>query len=291
MITEMVLKSYAGTADPRMNEILGELIKALHGFAKTVKLSPDELIKATEFLTWGGQISDAKRHEFILMSDTLGLTTLVETMNDDLPDGAFEPSVLGPFYREGAPEIRQYDNISRGENDGVAALVTGHVRSIDGTPIQGAELDIWQTNNNGHYENVDPSQPDFNLRGRIFTDKDGNFAFWTVKPEAYPIPKDGPVGALLDAAGRHNMRPAHIHFILSAPGYQTVVSQIFSSDDVYLSDDAVFGVKDSLVADFELTDEPAVAAKYGKENPFYRMHYDFALVEGTRAKVSFTTQR
>lgn len=291
MITDMALKAYSGTSDPRMNEIVRELILALHGFAKKVKLTPDELIRGTEFLTWGGQISDEKRHEFILMSDTLGLTTLVETMSDDLPEGAFEPSVLGPFYREGSPEIAHYDTISRGENDGVDALVTGQVRSIDGDPIVGAELDIWQTNNNGLYENVDPNQPDYNLRGRIFTDQNGRFAFWTVKPESYPIPTDGPVGKLLEVAGRHNMRPAHIHFILSAPGYQTVVSQIFSSDDAYLSDDAVFGVKDSLIADFELCTEPETAAKYGKENPFYRMHYDFALVEGTREKVSFSTQR
>lgn len=291
MITQIVVDAYANAPNPRINQILRELIQALHSFAKAVKLTPDELIKATEFLTRAGHISDAKRHEFILMSDVLGLTMLVETMNDDLPEGAFEPSVLGPFYREGSPWIDHYDNISRGENDGLPALVTGQVRSIDGQPIAGAELDIWQTNNNGLYENVDPGQPDFNLRARLKTKDDGTFAFWTVRPECYPIPVDGPVGDLLEAGARHNMRPAHIHFIVSAPGYKTIVSEIFAREDQYIAGDAVFGVKDSLLADFVVTDDQKTAAQYQVENPFCRMAYDFVLVEGDRGKVSFSTKR
>lgn len=291
MITDITLAEYDRAQDPRMHQILASLIKHLHAFAKDVNLKPDELLKATEFLTWGGQISDEKRHEFILLSDTLGLTMLVETLADDLPDGAFEPSVLGPFYREGSPYIEHYDNISRGENDGVPALVTGQVRAIDGTPLGNAELDVWQTNNNGLYENVDPNQPDYNLRARLKTDADGQFAFWTVRPESYPIPIDGPVGQLLEIGNRHNMRPAHIHFIVSAPGYKTVVSEIFDRVDEYLDGDAVFGVKDSLVTDFVLSDEPDVAKKYDQPNPFYRMTYDFVLVEGERAKVQFSTKR
>ncbi|MFD0915402.1 dioxygenase [Pseudahrensia aquimaris] len=291
MITDITLKEYAGTKNERTKQILASLIKHLHSFAKDVKLTPDELIFATQFLAWGGQISDEKRHEFILLSDTLGLTMLVETLNDDLPEGAFEPSVLGPFYREGAPYIEHYDNISRGENDGVAALITGQVRNIDGEPLSNAELDIWQTNNNGLYENTDPNQPDFNLRGKLKTDKDGTYAFWTVRPEAYPIPIDGPVGKLLEAGGRHNMRPAHIHFIVSSPGYKTIVSEIFDREDEYLGGDAVFGVKDSLITDFDLTDDPETAQKYKKENPFYTMRYDFVLVPGDRAKVKFSAAR
>ena len=291
MITEIVLNSYANAPDPRINEILQELIRALHGFAKSVQLKPDELIWATQFLARTGQISDEKRHEFILMSDVLGLTMLVETMNDDLPEGAFEPSVLGPFYREGAPHIAHYDNISRGDNDGLPALVTGQVRAIDGAPVSGAHLDIWQTNNNGFYENMDDSQPDYNLRGQLTADEDGRFAFWTVKPEAYPIPTDGPVGDLLEAGARHNMRPAHIHFIVSAPGHKTIVSEPFAREDQYIEGDAVFGVKDSLLADFIEADEPDTAAKFGMPNPFWRMSYDFVLVPGDRDKVSFSTTR
>ncbi|MBW4706335.1 6-chlorohydroxyquinol-1,2-dioxygenase [Roseobacter sp. YSTF-M11] len=291
MITEIVLKSYENAPDPRMNLILQELIKALHGFAKAVELKPDELLAATEFLTRTGHISDAKRHEFILMSDVLGLTMLVETMNDDLPEGAFEPSVLGPFYREGSPEIAHYDNISRGDNDGLPALVTGHVLDIDGAPVGNALLDIWQTNNNGLYENMDDNQPDYNLRGQLRTDADGNFAFWTVKPEAYPIPTDGPVGDLLEAGARHNMRPAHIHFIVSAPGFKSIVSELFAREDQYIEGDAVFGVKDSLLVDFVEADEPETAGTYDMPNPFWRMHYDFVLVPGDRATHSFSTSR
>lgn len=291
MITEIVLNSYADAPNPRINEIFRELIRALHGFAKSVQLTPDELIAATQFLARAGQISDEKRHEFILMSDVLGLTMLVETMNDDLPAGAFEPSVLGPFYREGAPEIAHYDNISRGDNDGLPALVTGQVRDIDGAPVAGARLDIWQTNNNGFYENMDESQPDYNLRGQLSTDEEGRFSFWTVKPEAYPIPTDGPVGDILAAGARHNMRPAHIHFIVAAPGYKTIVSELFAREDQYIEGDAVFGVKESLLADFVETDEPDTAAKYDMPNPFWRMEYDFVLVPGDRAKVSFSTAR
>lgn len=291
MITQIVLDAYKDAPDPRINEILRELIKALHGFAKAVQLKPDEVISAAQFLTRAGQISSEKRHEFILLSDVLGLTMLAETMNDDLPEGAFEPSVLGPFYREDAPMIEHFDNISRGHNDGLPALVVGQVRSIDGRPIPRAHLDIWQTNNNGLYENMDESQPDFNLRGQLSADEDGRFAFWTVKPEAYPIPTDGPVGDLLEAGQRHNMRPAHIHFIVSAEGFKTIVSEVFVRDDQYIAGDAVFGVKDSLLADFVQVDEPEIAAKYDMVNPFWRLNYDFVLVEGERAKHDFSTTR
>jgi hydroxyquinol 1,2-dioxygenase len=288
MITDITLAEYDRAKDPRIHEILQSLIKHLHAFAKDVELQPDELLKAAEFMTWGGQISDEKRHEFILLSDTLGLTMLTETMADDLPEGAFEPSVLGPFYRENAPKIDHFESISRGENDGLPCLVEGRVTRMDGTPVAGAELDIWQTNNNGFYENCDPDQPDFNLRGRLFSRDDGTYSFWTVRPEAYPIPTDGPVGVLLDVGGRHNMRPAHIHFIVSAPGLKTVVSEIFDRSDKYLEGDAVFGVKESLKVDFIEVDEPEIASKYNVASPFARMNFDFRLVEGNRAKVSFS---
>jgi protocatechuate 3,4-dioxygenase beta subunit len=291
MVTEATLKAYAGAADPRMREVLAEVITALHGVARRIKLTPDELIRLTEFLVWGGKISDQKRHEFILMSDTLGLTMLVETMADDLPEGAFEPSVLGPFYREGAPLMQAYETISRGANDGTPALVTGRVLDIDGTPIAGAELDIWQTNNNGLYENVDPGQPDFNLRGRLFTGPDGAFAFWTVRPQCYPIPIDGPVGKLLEVGGRHNMRPAHIHFIVSAEGYKTVVSELFDAEDPWIAGDAVFGVKDSLKVRFVETLDPQMTGPHALNGPFFRMSYDFVLVRGYRPKLSFSTDR
>jgi hydroxyquinol 1,2-dioxygenase len=291
MVTEETLRAYANAADPRMNEILRELIKALHAFAKKVHLKPDDIINAAQLLAWAGKISDQKRHEFILMSDVLGLTMLVETLADDLPEGAFEASVLGPFYREGAPLIKHYDMISRGENDGLPALVTGQVRDISGNPIAGAELDIWQTNNNGLYENTDPNQPDFNLRARLLSGPNGEYAFWTVRPEAYPIPVDGPVGKILEAGGRHNMRPAHIHFIVSAESYKTVVSEVFDRTDKFIEGDAVFGVKDSLKTDFIIDHDEDFAKKHGVTAPFFRMKYDFVLVKGHRPKVSFTADR
>ena len=291
-ISQSALRSFDQTPDPRTKELLTAAVKHLHAFATEVNLTTNELIKLAEILTAAGKISDASRHEFLLMSDVMGMTMVVDYNTNQKPAGAFESSVLGPFYRAGAPWIEMGGDICRQENAGTPTLVSGRVLSTDGTPVRDAVLDIWQVPANGMYENTDPSQTDFNCRGRLRAAKDGSYRFWTVKPVPYPIPKDGPAGLILDAAQRHNMRAAHIHVILEAPGYQKVISEIFVAGDPYTESDAVFGVKESLIVEFELHDSPADAEKFGRSIPFYTADYDFVLVPGeTRNDVVFSAGR
>ena len=291
-ITQATLRSFEDTPAPRAKELLTAAVEHLHAFATEVKLTTNELIKLAEILTAAGQISNASRHEFLLMSDVMGLTMVVDYNTSEKPEGAFESSVLGPFYRENAPWIEMGGNICRQADTGVATRVSGRILSIDGKPIAGAALDIWQVASNGMYENTDSTQVDFNLRGRLRAAEDGSYNFWTVKPVPYPIPKDGPAGLILDAAGRHNMRAAHIHIIAEAPGYQKVISELFSAGDPYLDSDAVFGVKDSLVVDYILRESQKDAEKYGHPVPFYTAEYDFVLVAGkARTEVKFSADR
>jgi hydroxyquinol 1,2-dioxygenase len=291
-ISQAALRSFDQTPDPRTKELLTAAVKHLHAFATEVNLTTNELIKLAEILTAAGKISDASRHEFLLMSDVMGMTMVVDYNTNQKPAGAFESSVLGPFYRAGAPWIEMGGDICRQENAGTPTLVSGRVLSTAGTPVRDAVLDIWQVPANGMYENTDPSQTDFNCRGRLRAAKDGSYRFWTVKPVPYPIPKDGPAGLILDAAQRHNMRAAHIHVILEAPGYEKVISEIFVAGDPYTESDAVFGVKESLIVEFELHDSPADAEKFGRPIPFYTADYDFVLVPGeTRNDVAFSAGR
>jgi hydroxyquinol 1,2-dioxygenase len=290
-VTERVLAAMSGAPSPRIRQILTELVKHAHDFVRTVGLTPAELLQAAEFLRACGEISDGARHEFILLSDVLGITMVTDTLAAELPGGAFETSVLGPFYRSGAPLEPLGANISRGTDDGEPVLVHGRVTDLSGHPVAQAQLDVWGTNRHGRYENVDPEQPDFNLRGRFLTGADGAFEFWTVKPVSYPIPVDGPVGQLLGAAARHNMRPAHLHIIASAEGYQSIVSELYTDDDPYLGEDAVFGVKPSLVVHYSRVDDPETMAKYDRREAFWDLGYDIVLVPGDRAPVSFTASR
>jgi hydroxyquinol 1,2-dioxygenase len=290
-VTERVLAAMSGAQSPRIRHILTELVRHTHDFVRTVRLTPTELLQTADFLRDCGEISDGARHEFILLSDVLGITMVTDTVAAEMPDGAFETSVLGPFYRSGAPLEPFGANISRGTDDGEPVLVHGRVTDLSGQPIARAELDVWGTNHHGRYENVDPEQPDFNLRGRFLTGADGRFEFWTVKPVSYPIPDDGPVGRLLDAAGRNNMRPAHLHIIGSAEGYQTVVSELYTDDDPFLGDDAVFGVKPSLVVHYSRVDDPEAMAQHGRHEAFWDLGYDIVLVPGDRVSVSFTASR
>jgi hydroxyquinol 1,2-dioxygenase len=291
-ITQAVLRSFENTPAPRAKELLSAAVRHLHAFASEVKLTTNELVCLADILTEAGKKSDPSRHEFLLMSDVMGLTMVVDYNTNQKPDGAFESSVLGPFYRENAPWIELGGNICRQADPGVAARISGRVLSIDGKPIPGAVLDIWQVASNGMYENTDPSQIEFNLRARLRAAEDGSYHFWTVKPVPYPIPKDGPAGLILDAAARHNMRAAHIHIIAQAPGYQKVISELFNAGDPYLDSDAVFGVKDSLVVDYLLHDSPQDAEKYGRPVPFYTAEYDLVLVPGeTRSEVKFSADR
>ena len=291
-ITRAALQSFDHTPSPRAKALLQAAVKYLHAFATETNLTTNELLRLAEILTAAGKISDASRHEFLLMSDVMGLTMVVDYNTNQKPEGAFESSVLGPFYRADAPWIELGGDISRQKGAGEPTFVSGRVRSTNGTPIQGAVLDIWQVPANGMYENTDPTQVEFNCRGRVRAADDGSYRFWTVKPVPYPIPKDGPAGLILDAAERHNMRAAHIHMIVDAPGYQKVISELFVRGDSYIDSDAVFGVKDSLTVDFVLHESSEDAQRYGRPAPFYTVDYDFVLVPGeTQNEVRFSAGR
>ena len=262
-LTDAVLARLAECTDPRLKQVMTSMIRHLHAFVRDVEPTAAEWLAGIQFLTQIGQISDAERQEYILLSDTLGVSMLVDAINNRKPAGATESSVLGPFYVEGAPEKHSGADLAPGEGPGVQ--VSGAVRSIDGTPLANAVLDIWQTAPNGLYHVQDAGAADYHLCGKVLTEADGSYRFRTLKPVAYSIPSDGPVGQLLDRLGRHPFRPAHIHFIVSAPGYQPVVTQLFTEGDDYLESDAVFGVKNSLVVNY---------ARAGEE---WQVHYDFVL--------------
>jgi hydroxyquinol 1,2-dioxygenase len=246
-LTADVLQAYAGTPDPRLRELLAALIRHLHAFAIETGLTTEEWMAGVQFLTAVGQKCDPERQEFILLSDTLGLSSLVETIN--AADGATEPTVLGPFYRPGAPHREMGEHIGRQE-DGPATLIRGRVTDTAGNPVDGATLDVWQGSGNGLYDIQDPLQPDFNLRGVFTTGPDGGFTFRTSRPVSYPVPIDGPVGDIYRATGRHNYRAAHVHVILSGQGYEPVTTHIFDAANEHLGSDAVFGVRDSLISEF-----------------------------------------
>lgn len=267
-LTEEVLAAYAGTPDPRLRELLALLIGHLHAFAAETRLTQAEWQAAIEFLTATGQKCGPQRQEFVLLSDVLGLSSMVDVVN--AASGATESTVLGPFYLPGAPRRALGEQIGRPE-DGSPTLVRGQVTGTGGRPLDGATLDVWQTASNGLYDTQDPQQPPFNLRGVFATGPDGRYEFRTVRPVSYPIPVDGPVGDLLRSSGRHNWRAAHIHAIVSAPGYRSVTTHVFDAGDPYLESDAVFGVRDSLVRPFR----PA-----GPEDPAgvrYVVDMDFSL--------------
>ena len=269
-LTEQVLAAYADTPDPRLRQLLASLIRHLHAFAVENRLTPQEWLAGVEFLTATGQKCDDERQEFILLSDVLGFSSLVDLIN--AADGATESTVLGPFYVPGAPVRAMGERIGRPE-DGSPALVRGQVTNPAAEPLDSATLDVWQSSGNGLYDTQDPQQPPFNLRGIFVTGPDGAYQFRTVRPVSYPIPKDGPVGGLLRGANRHNWRAAHIHAIVSAPGCRPVTTHIFDAENPYLDSDTVFGVKDSLVRQFRPAgpgDPPDVS---------YVTDMDFALAE------------
>jgi catechol 1,2-dioxygenase len=253
-LTGEVLRAYGGTPDPRLREILHALLRHLHAFVAETSLTGEEWLAGIQFLTRTGQMCDGARQEFILLSDILGVSSLVDLIGHLAP-GATESTVLGPFYVPGAPHRKRGENIGRPQ-DGEPTVVRGRVTDTAGQPLDGATLDVWQTAANGLYDVQDPAQPPFNLRGIFTTAPDGRYEFRTVRPVSYPIPTDGPAGALLRAAGRHAWRAAHIHAIVRAAGHQPVTTHVFDADNEYLGSDTVFGVKDSLIRPFT----PASAA-------------------------------
>jgi hydroxyquinol 1,2-dioxygenase len=275
-LTEAVLGKLEGATDPRLKQIMTSLIKHLHAFVREVELTEEEWFTGIQFLTATGQKCDDKRQEYILLSDTLGVSMLVDAINHRKPSGATESTVLGPFYVSGAPEMPLGANIAEGVK-GEPTYFSGRVRAPDGKPIAGATLDLWSTDGEGWYDVQLKQSEGMRARGKIKTDADGRYRFWTIKPVSYPIPTDGPVGKMLLKMGRHPYRPAHTHMIVSAPGYEPVTTHVFVESDPYLESDAVFGVKNSLVANFAR--QPAGVAPDGKrmDVPYYTVAYDFGL--------------
>ncbi|WP_457056367.1 intradiol ring-cleavage dioxygenase [Kribbella sp. CWNU-51] len=275
-LTEAVVASFGGSANPRTRTVMSALVRHLHAFAREVDLTEDEYFIAIDFLTRTGQISTGTRQEFVLLADVLGLSMLTVGLGNRKPPEATQSTVFGPFFVEGSPEVQLGGDIANGA-PGQPCLVSGRVLNTKGEPIAGALVETWQADEEGFYDvqkDVDGPQN----RGHLTTDADGNYSFWAVKPVAYPIPDDGPVGELLRAGGRGPMRPAHIHFMVTAPGYSRLITHVFAAGDEYLGNDAVFGVKDSLIAEF--TEHPAGSrAPDGRtpDQPYYSVSYDLVL--------------
>lgn len=255
--------------DSRLAQVMTSLVTHLHAFAKEIDLTQEEWDVGIDFLTRVGQICSAERQEFILLSDTLGLSMLVDSINNRRPAGATDNTVLGPFHVAGAPERQMGETISL-DGKGEKCLYEGRVLDVDGTPIADARIYVWSDNSDGFYDVQQPGiQPAWNNRGIFITGSDGQYRFIGIKPVSYPIPDDGPVGQMLAHLGRHPFRPAHMHFIVTAKGYQKLVTHTFVGDDPYLGSDAVFGVKESLIAPFEQVTQGAAR---------WRSSFDFVLV-------------
>ena len=276
-LTASVLARVESAADPRFKEVMAGLIRHLHDFVREVELTEDEWFECIKFLTATGQKCDGKRQEYILLSDTLGVSMLVDAINHRKPGGATETTVLGPFYVSGAKDMPMWADIS-GDAPGDPAYVFGRVLDVGGKPIAGATIDVWQTDGEGFYDVQRPGGDESYARGKFKTAADGRYGFRTVKPVSYPVPTDGPVGKMLLGMGRHPYRPAHVHAIVSAPGYEKVATHLFVEGDAYLDSDAVFGVKQSLVVDFK-PHAPGPSPDGGKSAaPFCTAEYDFRLV-------------
>lgn len=276
-LTSAVLDSFARTPDARTRQVLESLTRHLHDFVRDVQPTIDEWGAAIDYLTATGQKCDDTRQEFILLSDVLGVSMLVETLNDAETPDATDATVLGPFHVVASPVRDAGDDVSAA-SDGPRCLVTGHVRSPTGEPLVGALVDVWQADMHGFYDVQQPDvQPLGNGRGLFTTDADGAFRFVSVVPSYYPIPTDGPVGVLLNAAHRHPNRPAHIHFIVTADGYEDLTTHIFVAGSPYLDSDAVFAVKQSLITTFVTDTSAEDAAANGLPSPFETADIDLVL--------------
>ncbi|WP_170339939.1 dioxygenase [Ruegeria arenilitoris] len=279
-ITDVFMGYLSKDSDPRMREIMGSLVKHLHDFARETNLTHDEWRAGIAFLEGCAAVETEDRHEFVLASDVLGLSSLVDMLHSS-PD-ATSSSVLGPFHVSGAPPLPIGGDMKR-HYGGPVLLAEGVIRDTEGNPIAGAELDIWQTAPNGLYASQDEEQDTFSFHGLMTVGSDGRYAFTTVKPVEYTVPSDGPVGDILRACGRHPWRPSHLHYIVKAPGYRTLVTEIFPDDDPYLDEDTVFGVRDDLVMTY--VERPASEFPDGMElsgkihEPFLHVNFDVTLAK------------
>ncbi|WP_293449456.1 dioxygenase [Planktotalea sp.] len=280
---ENITDAFAGyiskDTDPRTAEVMNSLAKHLHAFVRETQLTHAEWEKGIEMLEWAGEISDKERHEMVLLSDLLGISSLVDLIN--MVPGGSSSSVLGPFHIAGAPAIPFGHDMKR-HYEGPILLSKGVIQNMKGEPIEGAQIDIWQTAPNGLYSSQDPEQGTYSFHGIQTVGSDGRYGFTTVKPVSYEVPTDGPAGALLSATGRQAWRPSHLHFIVKAKGYRTLVSEVFAGDDPYLDEDAVFGVREDLVMHYE--DMPAGSFPDGfdlsgkVDGPYMQVDFDLTLV-------------
>jgi hydroxyquinol 1,2-dioxygenase len=275
-LTQEVLATFSNSKSERFQQVMQSLVKHMHAFLKDVELTEDEWFKGIDYLTHTGHITNDKRQEFVLLSDVLGVSMQVIDINNKKSVGATASTVFGPFFVEGSPGFVNGDDIANGAS-GEPCFIHGHVLSTAGKPLSDAHIEIWQADDNGFYDVQHQESSQIYGRGHLSSDKDGHYFFWSVKPEAYPIPDDGPVGELLDAANRSPMRPAHVHFMITVPGYNTLITHVFKEGDQYLSSDAVFGVKSSLIANFEHHQPGKAPDGRQMDVPFYTMHYDFLL--------------
>lgn len=280
-LTDAVIETFQSADNPRLQEILTCLVQHLHAFIRQVNLTEAEWLAGIQFLTATGQKSDERRQEFILLSDTLGVSTLKDLINNRKPEGLTEWSILGPFYRAGAVELPLGANMAKGI-PGDTLVLSGRVLTPHGAPLAGALLDVWQSDAEGLYDLQKPvptaegmDADHMTLRGRFRTNEKGEYHFQTIKPSFYPIPDDGPVGKMLHALGRHPYRPAHIHFQVSADGYKLLTTELYLNNDPYLESDVVFGVRSSLIIDLQKQESDNAA-------PTYTANYDFVMETATQ---------
>lgn len=278
-LTDIVIDRYSGTPDSRLREILTSLIRHLHGFVRDIRLTESEWIEAIQFLTRTGQKCDDKRQEFILLSDNLGISALVNMVSANVPEGSTESTVVGPFYVASAPEKAWGESILLRERtaDEHELIVHGAIIGPEGEAVADARIEVWQTDANGMYDIQDAAQPVDNLRGWYRGDGEGHFLVRTIRPTSYPIPTDGPVGELLRATNRHPWRPAHLHTTISAPGYKPLTTHLFDAEDSYLDSDVVFAVKESLIRHVRLNEDAVAASRFGVAAPFWEIETDFLL--------------
>jgi protocatechuate 3,4-dioxygenase beta subunit len=279
-ITREAIASFDGADDERVRGLMQALTRHLHAFASEVQLTQQEWQQAIDVLTQTGAITDERRQEFILWSDVLGVSMLVDALAVDRPAGATESTVVGPFWARGAP-VRGYGDSIGERQSGAPVRVRGRILGTDGAAIAGAAIEVWQNDTNELYSVQDPDAPEGHLRGRFVSEDDGRYAFVGVRPVPYRIPYDGPVGEMLEATGRHPWRPAHIHIAVSADGYEPLATHIFDAESPYLDSDAVFAVKPSLIRAFEPRQPDDVNAPDGVDGTWYAVDgMDIVLVEG-----------